>query len=477
MGEAPDNIVLIETEQDVDELEVEDPSGRLHLADDAVGRRDARGHHPAARAVPGDRRTAHRRHLLRHHQPPGGRQAAGAQVRPRARDRLAQLVELEPPGRGRARARRRLAPDRQRDRGPRGVAGGQAGRRDHVGRERAGGARAAAGRVLPGARAPTDVEELEVVQEDVRFMLPKTIRQALAGGPPSAERRPAHARRLRPAPRGRAQARTCCAASRRSRALLLGGLSTCDRLVLLGDVIELRQGPVREALAAAEPVLRRDRCGAGPGERGRDRPRQPRPSPGRRVAGTAARATPSRRRSGSSRRSTGSRGRRSRRSRVARRRRGCARAYPGVWLRDDVYAIHGHYVDRHTTVPMFERLGAGVMARLVARRGRLGQRAPRTTRRSLAPIYAWIHARRPESDGRRQARQRTAHPSRAWRTLVGRRSPAPRARAGGARARVPGSRRRAQPRRLGTAAGRHLRARAAARRAARARRRRCDVSA
>jgi 4-hydroxy-3-methylbut-2-en-1-yl diphosphate reductase len=29
-------------------------------------------------------------------------------------------------------------------------------------------------------RGTTDVEEFQVVQEDVRFMLPKTIRQALA---------------------------------------------------------------------------------------------------------------------------------------------------------------------------------------------------------------------------------------------------------------------------------------------------------
>ena len=29
-------------------------------------------------------------------------------------------------------------------------------------------------------RGTQDVEELEVVQEDVRFMLPKTIRQAIA---------------------------------------------------------------------------------------------------------------------------------------------------------------------------------------------------------------------------------------------------------------------------------------------------------
>ena len=26
-------------------------------------------------------------------------------------------------------------------------------------------------------------------------------------------------------------------------------------------------------------------------------------------------------------------------------------AYPGIWLRDDVYATHGHYLDRHLTVP------------------------------------------------------------------------------------------------------------------------------
>jgi 4-hydroxy-3-methylbut-2-enyl diphosphate reductase len=30
------------------------------------------------------------------------------------------------------------------------------------------------------SRGTDDVQELEVIQEDVRFMLPKTIRQALA---------------------------------------------------------------------------------------------------------------------------------------------------------------------------------------------------------------------------------------------------------------------------------------------------------
>jgi hypothetical protein len=66
-------------------------------------------------------------------------------------------------------------------------------------------------------------------------------------------------------------------------------------------------------------------------------------------------------------------------------------AYPGVWLRDDVYAIHGHYADRHTTVPMLERLGAGAMARIV-REGPAGPRGGEDYEAVLAPIYAWLDA-------------------------------------------------------------------------------------
>ena len=36
------------------------------------------------------------------------------------------------------------------------------------------------------ARGVDDVSEFEVVQEDVRFMLPKTIRQAMAAAEPAA---------------------------------------------------------------------------------------------------------------------------------------------------------------------------------------------------------------------------------------------------------------------------------------------------
>jgi len=64
-------------------------------------------------------------------------------------------------------------------------------------------------------------------------------------------------------------------------------------------------------------------------------------------------------------------------------------AYPGVWLREDVYAIHGHYGDVHTTVPILERLGAGLMMRV----GPGNDGSPARTEdyeAVLGPMYAWI---------------------------------------------------------------------------------------
>jgi calcineurin-like phosphoesterase family protein len=66
-------------------------------------------------------------------------------------------------------------------------------------------------------------------------------------------------------------------------------------------------------------------------------------------------------------------------------------AYPGLWLRDDVYAIHGHYADLHTTVPTFERLAAGAMGRWIVRLPADGA-SPDDYEAALAPLYAWMHA-------------------------------------------------------------------------------------
>jgi predicted phosphodiesterase len=150
-------------------------------------------------------------------------------------------------------------------------------------------------------------------------------------------------------------------------ATLLAALDGADRLVLLGDVVELRQGPAREALDAARPVLGALREAVG----------EVVVVPGNHDHGLL--------------------------------RRGldlgidAELAYPGLWLRDDVYATHGHYLDVHGSVPSFERIGAGLMAKMVGPPPERGA-THHDYEAVLAPIYAWIeeaaeHAR----DGRRAA--------------------------------------------------------------------------
>jgi hypothetical protein len=167
----------------------------------------------------------------------------------------------------------------------------------------------------------------------------------------------------------------------RERRALLARLPEFDRLVLLGDVVELRHGPTRDALAAAAPVLLE--LGAAVGEvvvvpgnhdhgllRGwleRRDPTQPLGlessvewDPGEPLGGLVVALA-------------------SARVRVA---------YPGVWLRDDVYATHGHYGDRHNTVPILERLGAGLTVR-VAGEPPGGPARAEDYEAALAPMYAW----------------------------------------------------------------------------------------
>jgi len=164
------------------------------------------------------------------------------------------------------------------------------------------------------------------------------------------------------------------------RAALVARLGEFDRLVLLGDTLELRHGPARAALSQAEPVLRE--LGSGvrevvvvPGNhdhallRGWLERRDPTPLgletavewDDREALGSLVSAlAPAH-------------------VRVA---------YPGVWLREDVYAIHGHYGDRHNTVPILERLGAGLTVR-VAGEPEGGPARAEDYEAALAPMYAW----------------------------------------------------------------------------------------
>src|SRR5690606_32290353 len=118
---------------------------RLHHPDHPVGRRHARDRCRAAAAVSGHRRAAQGRHLLRHHQPPGGGQGDRGAVRRGDRGRRAQQLQFQAPGRGGragrlrqglpgpARRRYRLVgAGRRGDPGPdrRGLGTGGAGRGD-----------------------------------------------------------------------------------------------------------------------------------------------------------------------------------------------------------------------------------------------------------------------------------------------------------------------------------------------------------
>ena len=177
--------------------------------------------------------------------------------------------------------------------------------------------------------------------------------------------------------------------------------------------------------------------------RGRARRRQPRPPPPRAVARGPRRRRPAAAASGS--RSAPARTPRPRRRPVARMLAPASVdvAYPGVWLADGVYATHGHYVDRHSTVPSFERLAAGALGRVL--NDRLDDiSAPDDYEIVLAPLYALldaIAARAPDGHGPSHANAST----RAWRALAGDgRRPLRRTLLAG---RVPARRARAQPRR------------------------------
>jgi hypothetical protein len=62
-------------------------------------------------------------------------------------------------------------------------------------------------------------------------------------------------------------------------------------------------------------------------------------------------------------------------------------AYPGLRLRDDVYATHGHYLDAHLTIPRVEGVLAGITGRVAGVRHGTA-RTPAEYEASLAPLYA-----------------------------------------------------------------------------------------
>jgi predicted phosphodiesterase len=104
-------------------------------------------------------------------------------------------------------------------------------------------------------------------------------------------------------------------------------------------------------------------------------------------------------------------------------------AYPGVWLRPGIYATHGHYLDRHLTVPSFERLAVAAVERVIGgpreatvdepgEHDAPGSASPADYERVQAPLYAFLFAL--AQSGSPAERLGSANPSaRVWQAVGG----------------------------------------------------------
>ncbi|HEX3324485.1 MAG TPA: metallophosphoesterase [Solirubrobacterales bacterium] len=164
------------------------------------------------------------------------------------------------------------------------------------------------------------------------------------------------------------------------RRTLLAEVRSADRLVLLGDALELRELPLAqvleivrpffeelgEAMAGrrvvlipgnhdhrlAEPLL--EEVALGGGSLGLEHRALPAGEPATRIAAWLGKAE-------------------------------LSIAYPGVWLRDDVYATHGHYMDCHMSLPRMECVAAAAIMRAAGHPP--DPATPGDYERILRPIY------------------------------------------------------------------------------------------
>jgi hypothetical protein len=197
------------------------------------------------------------------------------------------------------------------------------------------------------------------------------------------------------------------------RRILLEEIGDADRVILLGDVVELRDKPLGPALELARPFfedlgaalgdrevtivpgnhdhrfaepLLDDLSIAGAADLGLEQTHDPSPGP---TAAIDAWLGPAQLRI----------------------------AYPGLWIRDDVYATHGHYMDAHLSLPRAECVA---VAAVIRASGPLPDPAvPADYERVLRPVYGFgfgvAQARRRSAAVRNQGRASEA----AWEMLAG----------------------------------------------------------
>ncbi len=193
------------------------------------------------------------------------------------------------------------------------------------------------------------------------------------------------------------------------RRLLLEEIAGADRLVLLGDAIELRNLPLGPSLERARPFF--EELGEALGDievilvPGNHDHRLAEPLldelsiAGRPTLGLEHHQSPT----GPAALVDGWLGRA--RLRIA---------YPGLWLREDVYATHGHYMDAHLRLPRAECLAAALVARIS--RPLPNPATPADYERILRPLYGFAY-------GLAQVlpikRRRNGPFERAWEVLAG----------------------------------------------------------
>jgi hypothetical protein len=193
------------------------------------------------------------------------------------------------------------------------------------------------------------------------------------------------------------------------RRTLLEEISGADRLVLLGDVVELRNLPVGPSIARARPFF--EELGEALGEAevilvpGNHDHRLAEPLLDELSIAGASLELEHRHPA-----DTGP-------AAMIDDWLGAAQlqiAYPGTWLRDDVYATHGHYMDVHLTLPRAECVAAATMVRLA---GRLPSAAtPADYERVLRPLYGFAYGLAQVLPIRRR---RNGPFERAWEVLAG----------------------------------------------------------
>jgi hypothetical protein len=171
---------------------------------------------------------------------------------------------------------------------------------------------------------------------------------------------------------------------------LLEQVGQVDRVVLLGDVLELRHGPMRDAMSAARGFFEDLGRAVGDGEvvitagnhdHGLIEPW---------LAGRGAIVDPAEltvEHTMAAGEASGAYAQIAAWCEPARVRI----AYPGIWLREDVYAMHGHYLDCHLTVPTLERLSVAAMSRILRRPADTFDRVADYEAMG-APVFAWRDA-------------------------------------------------------------------------------------